>query len=225
MTDAWLFDDRQELSRSDALEESLVDLRFEEAAADAQLAVVLRDATIHETHKLFGRADVRIDALFVTATGDGDLYHPGTFTFGGVKDHDRLPIDEAGMMLYFGRPRYFLDMALIASRGGDDKPLAALLTEHAPSFGELLGGVAALAMGAPAPAALTAAAAAAGNVAALALQLLDQVTGKSIGLYRATWFAQRDRFGIGDHPADGGRFLKGDFEFRYEIFKEASAPS
>jgi hypothetical protein len=169
-------------------------------------------------------ADIRIDALIVSPAREDDLYHPATFNFSGVRDHQRLPIDTSGVGLYLGRPRHLLDIAIIASQGskdGDDKTLGDLLADNADNLGDLLGNVTALAVPAPPVAAITGAASAVVKLSAAALRLLEAWTGKSIGLYRATWWEHRNRFGLGPHPEDGGLFRQADFEFRYEIFHEA----
>jgi hypothetical protein len=219
MPDNWLIDESRPLSIEDAWEAVRADLGFEGVAQRPPLAVVIRDVTIHNTKKLFGAAEVRLDALFVTAAED-QIYQPGTFSFPGIRDRDELPIDEGGLLLYFGSPRYFIDMALIASQGGNGPTLGELLAESADQFGNLLGKVTKLAVAVPQAAAITEAAAAAAKLAAVALRLLDGVTGKSIGLYRVTWFEHRDRFGLGPHPGDGDRFRNRDFEFRYEVFED-----
>jgi hypothetical protein len=219
MPDNWLIDDSRPLSTEAAWEAARTDLGFEGAAQRPPLGVVIRDVTIHNTKKLFGAAEVRLDTLFVTAAED-QIYQPGTFSFPGVRDRDELPIDEGGLLLYFGSPRYFIDIALIASQDNNGPTLGELLAESADQFGNLLENVTKLAVVVPQAAAITGAAAAAAKLAAAALRLLDEVTGKSIGLYRVTWFEHRDRFGLGPHPSDGDRFRQGDFEFRYEIFQD-----
>ena len=217
----WWIDESRALSTEEAWEATQAAYGFEEARGKAPLAVLLRDATIHETKKWFGGADIRLDALFVTATAEDQIYRPLTFPFTGIRDHDDLPIGEAGLLLYLGRPRYFLDMSLIASRSeGDDKMLDELLSDGADEVGDLAAGVAQLTYAAPEAAAITTAAAAAAKIAATALRLLKRATGNSIGLYRTTWFEHRDSFGLGRHPREGDRFRIQDFEFRYEIFQD-----
>ena len=223
VTDVWLIDETQPLSTEEALEARRSVLGFEDYASRPPIAVTISDVTIHNTRRLFGAAEVRIDALLVTATADDQIYHPGTFVFPGVRDHDQLPIAGKGILVYLGSPRYFLDISLIASQGGSDKTLGELLAENACELGDLLGNVAQLAIGVPQVAAITGAAAAAAKLAAVGLQLLNEITGKSIGLYRVTWFEHRDRFGLGPHPSNTDRFRNGDFEFRYEIFEDTPA--
>jgi hypothetical protein len=73
-----------------------------------------------------------------------------------------------------------------------------------------------LAVAAPQAVAVTAAIGAAATVGNLAAKILAQAAGDTIGLYRTTWLQQRDRFGLGRHPA-AGCFQQKDFEFWYEI--------
>jgi hypothetical protein len=68
--------------------------------------------------------------------------------------------------------------------------------------------------------AITGAASAAVRFSGLMFDILKSITGRTIGLYRASWFEHRDRYGIGVHPTDGERFRKDDLEFRYEIFQD-----
>ncbi len=217
----WLIDETRALSTEEAWEAARTDLGFEAGGRRPPIAVVLRHVTIHNTRKLLGPAEIRLDALFVTARSAGQLYHPGTFAFPGVRAHDDLPIDEGGVLLYLGTPRHFLDITLIASRGGSERTLADLLADHAGELGTVFGDITKLTVVAPQAALITGAAAAAAQLGAAALRLLAETTGRSIGLYRVTWFEHRDRYGLGVHPTDGDRFRKGDMEFAYEIFEES----
>jgi hypothetical protein len=225
MGDEWLVDETRILTNEEALEATRRDLRFDRKTEPA-ISIALYDVTIYNTKKWFGAAEVRIDALVVTpAPAEDQLYQANTFTFPGIRDGQALPIDrDAGLGFYTGWPQYLLDIALIASRGGaDQKTLGELLAEGADQLGSLLGDVAKLTIAAPHAAAITGAAAAAAKLSGTVLRLLAQETGKSIGLYRATWYEQRKRFGLGSHPPDGGLFREQDFAFRYEIFQDRSA--
>jgi hypothetical protein len=216
----WLLDETQPLSVDEAWEATRQGMGFQDAE-HSPLAVVLRDMTIHDTRKWFGRADVRLDALFVTAASEDQIYAPGTWQFPGIRDHDDLPIGDNGLLLYLGRPRYFLDMSIVASGGEKGKPaLGEVLADNADHLGDLLGNVTHLTAAAPQAAAVTGAAAAASKLGAAALRLLQELTGNSIGLYRVTWFENRDRFGLGQHPRDTDRFHHQDLEFHYEIFED-----
>lgn len=113
---------------------------------------------------------------------------------------------------------------MVVSRGGEEqKTLPELVAESANELGDLLGNVAKLTVAAPYAAAVTGAAAAAAKLSSSILRILDAVTGKSIGLYRATWYEHRHRFGLGLHPEDGGHFRQQDFQFRYEIFQDKNS--
>ena len=226
MGDEWLVDESQTLTAAEALEATRQELGFD-PAAEAAINVALFDVTIHDTKKWFGPAEVRIDGLVVTpAPAKDQLYHANTFTFPGVRDGQALPIDrDTGLGLYTGWPQYLLDIALIASRGGSDqKTLGELLADSADQLGDLLGDVAKLTIVAPHAAAITGAAAAAARLSGTVLRLLANETGKSIGLYRATWYEHRNRFGLGNHPSDGGLFREQDFSFRYEVFQDHPEP-
>jgi hypothetical protein len=222
MGDEWLVDESETLTSAQALEATQRELGFDRST-EAAINVALFDVTIHDTRKWFGRAEVRIDALVVTpAPAEDQLYQANTFTFSGVRDGQVLPIDRiAGMGVYTGWPQYLLDIALIASRGGpDQKSLGELLADSADQLGSLLGNVTKLTVAAPHAAAITGAAAATARLAGTVLRLLAQETGKSIGLYRATWYEHRDHFGLGSHPPDGGLFREQDFAFRYDVFQD-----
>lgn len=222
MTD-WLRDETRSLTEDQAWDETRRNVGFAARDDRSPIAVTLHDVTIHNTRQWFDRpTEVRLDALFVSPTAV-EIYHPATFGFAGVRDGTRLPIDENGIVLYLGDPRYFLDIALIASQGGSNATLGELLAQNADNLGDLLGNVTVLAAPTGPAAAVTGAAAAAAKLSATALRLLDEMTGKSIGLYRVTWWEQRDRFGLGQHPSHGGQFRERDFEFRYEIFQDAPA--
>jgi hypothetical protein len=219
--DGWLIDETRSLSEGDAWDLAEHSLGFEEVESQPPISIVLRNVTIHDTKAWFNRpTEVRLDALVVTAASAEEIYYPATLKFPGVRDKASLPIDEHGVAVYDGRPHYFIDVSLIASQGGDDKTLGELLADNADALAGVLGDVSKLAVAVPQAAAITGAAAAASKLSAAALRLLSELTGKSIGLYRVTWFENRDRFGLGYHPNDGERFRKGDFEFQYEIFQD-----
>jgi hypothetical protein len=225
MGDEWLVDESQTLTATEALEATRQELGFDRATEPA-IHVELFDVTIHDTKKRFGAAEVRIDALVVSpAPIEDQLYRASTMTFSGVRDEQLLPIDrEAGLGLYSGWPQYLLDIAVIASRGGSDqKTLSEILADCADQFGDLLGDLTKLTIAAPHAAAITGAGAAAAKLSGIVLRLLANETGNSIGLYRATWYEYRNRFGLGSHPSDGGLFRQQDFSFRYEVFQDRPA--
>lgn len=220
----WWIDESTVLSEAEALQATQRSYGFDRAN-EPPLNVAIHDVMIANTHRWFGGADIRLDVLVVTPTpAEDQLFRASTFAFTEVKDGQRLPIDPAaGLGAYTGWPQYFIDLAVVVSRGGQgQQTLAALLAESADQLGGLLGNVAALTAAAPYAAAITGAAAAAAKLSSSILRMLDAATGKSIGLYRATWYERRHRFGIGVHPDNGGHFRQQDFEFRYEIFQDSS---
>jgi hypothetical protein len=221
----WSIDETTPLSAREAEQAALEPLAFDAETRLAPLGVVLHDVTIHDVKRLFGSANVRIDAIAVTVPavdGSSELYQPKTFTFPAVSKGARLPID-AGLLLYLGQPQYFLDLSITASPAKDDAPdLDQLLRDAAPDAGDAFGKIAALAMASPQALAIGAAATAAGHIASMALGLLRAATGNTIGLYRTTWFEHRDAMGLGRHPIeDMTVFRANDLEFWYEIFRDA----
>jgi hypothetical protein len=198
------------------------------------LAVRLRDLVIHDNQKWFrGEADIRVDALVLHGGGrqgqPDTFYAPGTFHFPRVANGDCLPTGENGLLIFYGRPLYFLEIFILVSRdrkGSDD--LATLLSSQFQSqpiqaaVGTLLG----LAVAAPQVAAVTAALVAAAELGRFSYQVLRQVTGDTVGLHRASWLQHRDRFGVdpsgaGRHPKTG-TYLEKDFSFWYEIVLDRS---
>ncbi|HEX5936592.1 MAG TPA: hypothetical protein VFZ75_02710 [Actinomycetota bacterium] len=188
------------------------------------LAATLRELTIHDNQKWFGEADVRIDALVVHghgAIGEPDsFYTPQTFRFERVGDEDPLPIGD-GLLFFLGRPLYFLDLFLTASRSRDDvDDLSSYLARSAdaPSMLGAFGDLASL-VAAPQVSALTAAVAAAAQIGNFAYQVLRRATGSTVGLFHTSWLERRDRFGLGRHPEQGAFRVK-DLSFAYEISVE-----
>ena len=190
------------------------------------LAMRVHDVVIHDNKKWFGEADIRFDVLIVHGHGKADkpesFYMPGTFRFGRVKDGDRLPIDNSGLLVFYGKPLHFLDIFIMVSRDRKDSDdLAALLSEQLQSdelkaaMGTLLG----LAIAAPQVAVVTASIGAAAAIGNVAYQVLQKATSNTIGLYRASWLQYRDGFGIGWHPETEAYQVK-DLSFRYEILIE-----
>jgi hypothetical protein len=185
-----------------------------------RLAVRLKEIVVHSNHALRS-ASVRIDSLVVTRTTHADEpYRPSTHRFEGVRDGDRLPMDN--LLLYEGPIRGFLDLAIWVSR--DDTKgldLAELFKQEATGT-DVNGAVALLAGLAVAAPQATLVAGMVGAVAVLvrtSAALLEKATGKSIGVYR-TSLLPHEQFGAGDpaarHPAEG--LLRAqDMSFSYEI--------
>lgn len=191
------------------------------------LAVRLQDIMIWDTRKWFGDAEMRLDALVVQgyATEDepASIYMPQTFRFPGIKSRDRLPTGENGLLIFYGKAQYFLDIFITVSRNRkDSEDLATLLSQQMQSneVQGVLGNVLGLAsVASPQVGAVTTALSAASMFGNFAYQVLNKVTGDTIGLYRTSWLQYRDGFGIGRHPKEGSHHVK-DLSFWYEIITE-----
>jgi hypothetical protein len=230
----WLLDETAQLDESASRSISASLGRMQDvprggAGPSFSLALRMNDAVIYDVKKWFGGANVRMDAIVVNgaAAVDGDFYQPATFRFPDVKDGERLPIVEPGLTFFYGKPRHFLDVSILVSRDRKDtKDLAQLIVERtgAPEWKSAFGVLLGLAVAAPQAAAVTAAVGAAITVGNFALNVLQEVTGTTIGLYRASFLQERDRFGIGRHPSAGAYRMK-DFEFWYEIVPDKRQPN
>ena len=231
MSEIWL---HEELGRFDEGEAEALDKQIRRGGdmvkkmAAAPLAIMLHDIVIHDTKKWFGGADIRLDALVVNGHGTVDdpesFYSPQTFRFQDVRDGERLSTGEAGLLAFLGRPSYFLDVFITASRDRKDSDdlSKALHDEMATgqvqeAFGTLVELVAA-----PQVAAVKAAIGAASKLGEFAYQVLRQLTGSTIGLLHESWLEHKNAFGIGRHP-DPGSYQLRDLSFWYEITKEEAA--
>jgi hypothetical protein len=228
----WLLEERTQIDEDEA--ESLDNqLRrggdLVKKLAAPPLAITLQDIVIHDTKKWFGGADIRLDALVVNGHGTIDdpesFYSPQTFRFPGVRDGEQLPTGESGLLAFLGKPSYFLDLFITASRDRKDSDdLSKALHEELSdsqlqeAFGTLVGLVAA-----PQVAAVNAALGAASRLGEFAYQLLRQLTGSTIGLLHTSWLEHKTGFGIGRHPSSGSYRLR-DLSFWYEISKEQEEP-
>jgi hypothetical protein len=185
-------------------------------------AVRLNELIIHNNRAWWGEGNIRLDALIVhgnASQSKNDFYQPSTFSFPRVRDGEALPIGDPGLLLYFGRPLYFLDLFLLVSRDrtGIDN-LATLLSKSLSSKGtayvlEPLLGLAGAAITADAIALGLRTAADLGN---LAYQVVRTVTDTTIGLYRTSFLQLADNFGIGTHPKSGYLQAK-DLSFKFEV--------
>src|SRR5258707_646455 len=97
-------------------------------------ALRLNELIIHNNRTWFGEGDIRLDALVVQGSGSkskSDFYHPSTFSFPRVADGEALSIGQPGLLLYYGQPRYFLDLFLLVSRdSGNSEKLVDLLKQN-----------------------------------------------------------------------------------------------
>ena len=221
----WLLDESRPLD--DAAQASIAtSLKFANRAtrgarSSLALAVRINDVVVHDTKKWFGGADIRIDVIAVTGAGteSSRFYQPTTFRFPGVRDGDRLPIESPGLIVFYGEPAHFLDVSIVVSRDRKDtSDLATLISErvNSPQWAAAAGTLLGLAVAAPQVAVVTGAVAAAATIGNFASDVLQQVTGATVGLYRASWLQSRDRFGVGRHP-ETGSFRQKDLEFWFEI--------
>ena len=239
MAEAWLLDEVKAPSKA-----ALFDLEGTLLAAPGgnkraalaenvpHLAVRIPEIVIHDNKKWFGgEADIRLDALVVHGSvkegKPSGFYMPGTFRFARVADGDYLPIGKPGLLIFHGRPLYFLDIFLTVSRDvKDSEDLSTLLVQNLKSqevqgaIGTLLG----LAVAAPHVAAITAALGAAVVLGDFTCQILRKVTGQTVGLYRNAYLQFPDGFGVGRHPEVGVHKVK-DLSFAHEIVIAEKSPN
>jgi hypothetical protein len=188
-------------------------------------ALRLNELIIHNNRTWFGDGDIRLDALVVQGSGSkskSDFYHPSTFSFPRVADGEALSIGQPGLLLYYGQPRYFLDLFLLASRdSGNSEKLADLLKQNVtakeldPAVTPLL----LLATSAITANAISLALQAAVTVGNVAYRAVQAVTSNTIGVYRVSFLQVTDNFGAGKHPEVGYLDIK-DLSFKYEILAE-----
>jgi hypothetical protein len=226
----WLIDETSPLTVKELTASLPDDSTSLRGANRANLAVRLNDLVVHDTRKRFGGARVRLDAIVVHGVAieeatPASFYQPTTFRFEDVRDGDRLPIEAPGLLTFYGRPRHFIDISITMSRDTDDAgDLSDLIatglnsSEWKDASGELLG----LAVAAPPAAAIVAAVGAAAVIGNLAADVLQKVTGKTIGFYRTAYLQHRDRFGLGRHP-ETDAFRHKDLSFWYEIVADRAA--
>jgi len=224
----WLFTEDSALARAD------LDKTVRQAGTDVadatrgpqlpHLSIKLRSVVCRTVHKMFGGAEVRLDALVVCGKPDGQdaqsFYMPGTFRFSGVRDDVPLPIDkDFGLLVFDGTPAYFLDVFLMASRDrSDTDDLASLLGARlkSPEVQEAAASLIALAATVPTAAAIVAAVGAAATLGDVAYQVVKAVSPTTIGMYRGSFLQFGDGFGIGRHPGQDGTAFDGDLRFWYE---------
>jgi hypothetical protein len=196
--------------------------------ATPPLAVSMNDIVIHDTHKWFGGADIRVDVLAVhgnVAAEDkaGSWYTPTTRVFPNV--HDGARLNAEGMLVFFGWPRYFLDLFIMVSRDSKEAgQLGDLLRDRltrddaSGAVGDLVALVAA-----PHAVAVAAAARAALTIGTIAHDLVGAVTTKSVGVYQQSWLEHSNRFGVGRHPpSDGASIRANDLSFWLDVRRDAA---
>src|SRR6202158_3505189 len=188
-------------------------------------AVRLNELIVHNNRTWFGEGNIRLDALVVQGSGStskSDFYHPSTFSFPRVADGEALSVGQTGLLLYYGQPRYFLDLFLLVSRdiGNSDK-LADLLTQNvtAKALDPAVTPILELATSAITSNAISLALQAAVTIGNVAYRAVQAVTSNTIGIYRTSFLQVADKFGAGKHPEVGYLDIK-DLSFKYEILAE-----
>jgi len=194
-------------------------------SAAPHLAIFIKSLVVLNTHKWFGAADLRLDAVVIHGGADdgSDVYHPQTFRFPRVADGHDLAAMDNGLMIYLGRPAYFIAFSLILARDTADSDALAALIAKGSSYAELERPLQALGRALPHSAELAAVQAgmsAALKLGDLAYQLVRAVSPRCLGLYRANWLGQRHGFGMGRHPRSGVTSVS-DFQLAYQIVNDA----
>jgi hypothetical protein len=188
-------------------------------------AVRLNELIIHNNRTWFGEGDIRLDALVVQGNGStskNDFYHPNTFSFPRVADGEALSIGQPGLLLYYGQPRYFLDLFLLVSRDrGNSGKLADLLAQDvtAKALDPAVKPLLELATSALTSTAVSLALQAAVTIGNVAYRAVQAVTSNTIGIYRTSFLQVADKFGAGKHPEVGYLDVK-DLSFKFEILAE-----
>ena len=195
---------------------------FRRGGDGPHLAVRLNDVVVHDTRKWFGGAEIRLDVIVVHGPGSSEqdgFYQPSTLRFRDVRDGDRLPIEHPGLLTFYGRPRHFVDISIVMSRDRkDSEDLRTLIADNVTSETWQQGTAAmlGLAVAAPQAAAIAGALSGAAVIGNFAAELLARLTGDTIGVYRASFLQNRDRFGLGRHP-DSGAFRQRDLSFWFDV--------
>jgi hypothetical protein len=232
----WLIDESrppQDLSNETLRQEARASLRSGPVRGGRRthIAVRLHDVIIHDNKKWFGEADIRLDALVLHGNGNAgrpdSFYSPGTIRFNRVADGDRLPIGETGLLIFYGIPRYFLDMFINVSRDRKDSDdLATLLSDtfRSKNAQDFMDSLSHLLVPVPDAAAIAASLRGAASIGNSAYRILRQMTGDTIGLYRTSWLQHRDSFGVGRHPPTHSYKVK-QLSFWYDIVLDTEAPT
>jgi len=195
------------------------------------LAVRIGELIVHDTHKWFGSANLRLDAIVSHGGGDGknaqSYYMPRTVRFSGVVDGSSLLATDTRLLIFHGRARHFIKISLLLSREtSDSDDLAHLLTDGLGGA-ELTGAatsLVALTPFAPQAAAVRTALKAASAVGDYAYRVLRTVSEHAIGLYHGSFLQLADDFGLdpGRHPKRG-LHQQQDFSFWFEILDETAS--
>jgi hypothetical protein len=244
MSVSWLIDERQPLAKQDLSKlERILSSTLEDEGRGAipttpTLAVRLRDMVVHDNKALFGAANIRLDTLVIHGNGNGQdsstFYMPRTQLFPQVKDGTRLLVQDSNLLIFYGQPKYFMDIFVLLSRDTRQADqLVDLLTKNmqSPGLQEAFTTLIGLTAVAPYAAAISAATEATAVIGDVAYKLLRQATGTTIGFYRQSFLQFRDDFGLNPDPGKPGRHPAEDsyrdrgFSFWYEIVDETPPSS
>jgi hypothetical protein len=177
-----------------------------------KVAVRIAELVVHRNRAL-GSADIRLDTVVFTAgPGDQPVYRAQTMRFSNIHDGERLPLDD--MLIYHGPVVDFLDIAVWVSRDTSGSlALSSLLEEklNSPALQAASAQMAGLAMTASHVATAAAVLGAGAVLVNAAYELLTEVVGPTIGLYRTSLLAQ-EQFGIGRHERHPQ-----DFSFTFSV--------
>jgi hypothetical protein len=189
------------------------------AAAPRKLALRITELIVHDIRSWFDAADLRLDTLVTTRLPEGGEppYRAETLRLPGIRDNERVPLDNA--LIYLGEARDFIDLRVWVSRDRErSQRLAELLEQQLGSaeFQEATGALltsAGVSTSAPVVAALGAVA----KLSAIAWKVLSAALPRSIGLYQTSLLAGEGvGFGQGRHPPRGVFRAQG-FSFGYEV--------
>ncbi|MBB5868699.1 hypothetical protein F4553_002078 [Allocatelliglobosispora scoriae] len=189
-------------------------------------AVRVREIALRERTwlQLLRGPDVRIDILAIPGNLAWHEISDGAITarFPGVGGGRRLPLDDRGLLAYYGQPQHFLSFAMIAS---SDRPGTADLRDllrqdiHAERLATARAAFADASTGDPAS--LSAALTAAKSATEIAYQAVRSTGGAVIGVYRGDRLEYPDLFGLGRNPADHDSYDQGGFSLWYEVVETA----
>jgi len=225
----WLIDESSTPTESELQKLVVRDQQTMRSGGTANLAVRLNDVVVHDTRKWFGGAELRLDVIVLHgpgAPGSEAFYQPSTLRFQGIRDGDRLPIELPGLLMFYGRPRLFLDVAIVMSRDRrDSEDLRTLISNNVTSeiWQQSAAAMVGLAVAAPQAAAIAGALSGAAVIANFTAELLAKLTGDTIGVYHASFLQNRDKFGLGRHPQEG-TFRQRDLSFWFEVILDRQAP-
>ncbi|WP_212823461.1 hypothetical protein [Catellatospora sp. TT07R-123] len=219
---AWLVDDQ--VTDGDIIElcaDAVVALlpRDGSRTRPAMHAVRIRQIELHGSRGwrgLFGGGDVRVDIVAVGGAATAAVPTVlSTFRFRDVGSASRLPLDDHGILVYHGRPQYFLTLAVVVSDDRGNAPdLGALLSDA-----DTLPHVAAVGDDVDAADGLAAALNRSRTLADRAYLALRSASGTARGVYY-TDRMQIDAFGAGRNPpADGQAYRCGDISLWYDVVR------